>query len=358
MDPNQLIPTPDVLSAPWELFNLLLVGTFTLHLLAANIMLGALFVVFWYSIKNRTPKIPDPPDRLISRKLPIAIAFTINLGVPPLLFLQVIYGNFIYVSSVLMAVYWLSLFVLIILAYYGVYLFNFKYDSLARRRSWVMGLVIALILVVGFFFTNSLLLMIDPKSWTRYFSEPWGRIIHTAEPSLVPRYLHFVLASLATGGLIMGLIGWWKEKQGETEAGETFSQGLFFYALVTMLQFLVGAWYLGTIPQGALAQIMFEGRVIFPIFILSVILGITSILFGFSRLPWHTTITFVLTVLFMVLFRYAVRGFYLQPYIENNRPESAYQFSPVFLFLIVLLIGIASVTYVIRLALRSRREPS
>lgn len=357
MDPNQLIPTPDVLPAPWDLFNILLVGTFTIHLLAANIMLGGGFVAFWYSIKNRTPKISESPDRQISLKLPIAIAFTINFGVAPLLFLQVIYGNFIYVSSVLMAVYWLSIFILMIFAYYGVYLFNFKYNALGPVKSWIMGLVIVLLLIVGFFFTNSILIMIDPKSWTRYFHEPWGRIIHTAEPSLIPRYLHFVLASLATGGLIMGMMGWLKEKRGDIETAEKYSQGLVFYGLVTIFQFFVGAWYLGTIPQGAVAQIMFGGKIIFPIFLISVIAGSTSILFGFCKMPWHTTITFVLTVFFMVLFRYSVRGLYLQPFIENNRPETAYQFSPIILFVIALGIGIAAVTYVIKLALHAQKDP-
>ena len=195
MDPNQLIPTPDVLPAPWGLFSILLVSTFTIHLLAANILLGGGLVAFWYSLKKRSRGFDGSPDRQVSLKLPIAIAFTINFGVAPLLFLQVIYGNFIYVSSVLMAFYWLSLFVLIILAYYGVYLFNFKYDVLGSGKPWVMGLVIVLLLIVAFLFTNSLLLMIDPKSWIRYFEEPWGRMIHTAEPSLIPRYLHFVFAS-------------------------------------------------------------------------------------------------------------------------------------------------------------------
>jgi len=41
MDVAQLIPHPGVLPAPWGLFNALLVVAFTLHLLAANILLGA-----------------------------------------------------------------------------------------------------------------------------------------------------------------------------------------------------------------------------------------------------------------------------------------------------------------------------
>lgn len=358
MDPNQLIPTPDVLPAPWGMFNILLVLTFTIHLLVANIMIGGGFAAFWYSIKNKAATSPESPDRQISLKLPIAIAFTINFGVAPLLFLQVIYGNFIYVSSVLMAVYWLSIFVIIIFAYYGVYIFNFKYDVLGSGKSWIMAMVIILLLIVAFLFTNSILLMIDPKSWTRYFQEPWGRIIHFTEPSLIPRYLHFVFASLAASGIIMGILGWWKKKQGDIETSEKYTNGLVFYGLMTIFQFFIGAWYLGTIPPGAIAQIMFEGKIIFPIFLISIMAGLTSILFGLSKMPWHTVTTFVLTVFLMVLFRYAVRGFYLKSFIENNRPETAYQFTPIILFVIALVIGIAAVTYVIKLALRAQKEPA
>jgi hypothetical protein len=318
-------------------------------------MLGGVFVTFWYSLKNRAGGMSESPDRQIYQRLPITIAFTINFGIAPLLFPQVIYGHFIYVSSVLMAAYWLSIFILIILSYDGVYLFYFKYEVLRSTRLCVMGGVVVLLLVVAFFFTNNLLLMIDPKSWTRYFREPWGRIIHIAEPSLCPRYLHFVFASLGTGGLIMGVMGWWKKKQGDVKTSETYMNGLTLYGVVTMIQFFIEAWYLGTIPQGALARIMFEGKIIFPIFLISITAGVASIFFGFTRMTWHTVVTFFITVFSMVLFRYAVRGFYLEPFIENNRPETAYQFSPVVLFAVVLAMGIAAVTYVVKLALRTQK---
>ena len=169
MDPSQLIPTPDILPAPWGFFYPLLILTFALHLIMANILLGAGFVILWKDLQNRGRQISNSLSREISRKWPITIAFTVNLGVAPLLFLQVLYGQFIYVSSVLMAVYWLSIFVLIILAYYGAYIYQIHYDRLGGARIWIAGISVLLLIVVGFFFTNSLLLMIDPKVWTRYF---------------------------------------------------------------------------------------------------------------------------------------------------------------------------------------------
>jgi len=87
----------------------------------------------------------------IAPKLPMTVALTVNLGIPPLLFLQILYGNFIYVSTVLMAVYWLSIFVLIILSYYGTYLYSLKYDRLGSSRVWVMGISVLMMLAVDSF---------------------------------------------------------------------------------------------------------------------------------------------------------------------------------------------------------------
>ena len=197
MDPVRLIPSPDILPAPWWLFYILLVATFTLHLIVANVMLGGGIMALmgeWF--KRREEKDNALSMRKeIAPKLPMTIALTVNLGVPPLLFLQILYGNFIYVSTMLMAVYWLSIFVLIILAYYGAYLYNLKYDRLAGLRTWVMGVSVLMMLAVGFFFTNSLLIMTDPKVWPTYFDRT-GRHAHSfrrTEPhSPVPALRGFI----------------------------------------------------------------------------------------------------------------------------------------------------------------------
>ena len=65
----------------------------------------------------------------VAKKLPVMIALGINMGVPPLLFLQVVYGNLFYSSSVLMAVYWILIIPLLILAYYGTYIHIFRYGK-------------------------------------------------------------------------------------------------------------------------------------------------------------------------------------------------------------------------------------
>jgi hypothetical protein len=360
MDPARLIPTPDILPAPWWLFYILLVATFTLHLIVANVMVGGGIMAFmgeWF--KRRDEKDSGMGVRKeIAPKLPMTIALTVNLGVPPLLFLQILYGNFIYVSTMLMAVYWLSIFVLIILAYYGAYLYNLKYDRLAGARMWVMGISVLLMLAVGFFFTNSLLIMTDPKVWPTYFDRPAGTLIHFGEPNLIPRYLHFVVSSVAMGGLAMGLLGWWRIRKSEPEGHTTMTRGLRIYALSTLFNFVVGALYLGTLPNQVLEKAAFENTPALVVFVISIATALCSVLYGMSDRPWHTAVTAVATIFLMVLFRYAVQNAYLETYLSTVKPEVIHQLGPLALFIGALIGGTVVVVYLLKLVFRPRKEVS
>jgi hypothetical protein len=358
MDPSRLIPYPDILPAPWWLFYVLLVATFTLHLIMANVMLGGGIMALaseW--LKRRKENGGLKVHKKIAPKLPMTVALTVNLGIPPLLFLQILYGNFIYVSTVLMAVYWLSIFVLIILSYYGTYLYSLKYDRLGSSRVWVMGISVLMMLAVGFFFTNSLLIMTDPKVWPSYFDQPGGTLIHFGEPNLIPRYLHFVVSSVAMGGLAMGLLGWWGTRKGEFEGRATMVRGLRVYAGATLFQFVVGALYLGTLPNQVLTRAAFENTAAMVVFLISIATALCSILYSIGEKPWHTAVCAVVTIFFMVLFRYAVQTAYLETYPSAARPEVVLQLGPMGLFIAAMIGGTAVVVYLLKLALRPGKEP-
>lgn len=360
MDPVRLIPYPDILPAPWWLFYILLVATFTLHLIVANVMVGGGIMALmgeWFRRRAQEDH-GISVGREIAPKLPMSIALTVNLGVPPLLFLQILYGNFIYVSTMLMAVYWLSIFVLIILAYYGAYLYNMKYDRLGGARTWVMGISVLMMLAVGFFFTNSLLLMTDPKVWPVYFDRPGGTLIHFGEPNLIPRYLHFVVSSVAMGGLAMGLLGWWRIKKGDSESGATMTRGLRIYAFSTLFNFVVGVLYLGTLPNPVLEKAAFENTPALVVFVISIATALCSVLYGMGDRPWHTAVTAVATIFFMVIFRYAVQSAYLEKYLSTVKPEVIHQLGPLALFLAALIGGVIVLVYILKLALRPGKEAS
>jgi cytochrome bd-type quinol oxidase subunit 1 len=122
-----MIPDPDPipLPAPVELLTPLLVLTFTLHILAMNVTLGGTVIAVVSDLMGRR----DGNDRYrrLARHLiammPVTLAATITLGVAPLLFIQTLYGQLFYTSSILMAWPWFAVVPLVIVAYYGIYLY-------------------------------------------------------------------------------------------------------------------------------------------------------------------------------------------------------------------------------------------
>jgi hypothetical protein len=158
------------------------------------------------------------------------------------------------------------------------------------------------------------------------------------------------------GGLAMGLLGWWRSRKGDSEAGATTTRGLRVYAFATLFQFVVGALYLGTLPNQVLAKAAFENTAALAVFVISIATALCSVLYSMSDRPWHTAVTAVATIFFMVLFRYAVQSAYLEDYLSVPSPETVLQLSPMALFIVALIGGTAVVVYLLKLALRPGKE--
>ena len=149
MNPSSLIPTPDSIPVHWGWLHFFFILTFVLHLLFMNAMLGTGIIALFKSFKGTKEDLSIAKE--IGLKLPYTIAFTINMGVAPLLFIQVLYGNFIYTSSILMGWYWLLIIGILIIAYYSAYLYDFKFDDLDSARSIFIAVSVILMLLIAFF---------------------------------------------------------------------------------------------------------------------------------------------------------------------------------------------------------------
>ncbi|MGD9125526.1 MAG: hypothetical protein PVG60_10550, partial [Desulfarculaceae bacterium] len=321
-------------------------------------MLGAGIIAWFNSLNKKSALIQAGWGAAIARKIPYSIALAVNLGIAPLLFMQVIYGQFVYVSAVLMAVYWLAIFILIILAYYAAYLYDMKYKELGRARAWVQGFSVLVFLVVGYYFTCNLVMMLNPQGWSEYFQRPWGTILPSVDPSLAPRYLHFVFSSAAIGGLALGLWGWWRLKNGDPKGQALLDQGLTWYGVATMVNFAVGAWYLGALPQAVLEQVIGGNKAATFALLAGVLAGLASIPVALSRNAPFAATCALLSVVLMVLFRYAVRAAYLAPYLKVEAMPMAPQYSALVMFLGVLVLGLITVVYMLKLASKAGKEAS
>ena len=354
MDPTQLIPTPDTIPASWGFFELLLILTFFAHLIFMNTMLGSAMIALVREMRAQ-PTDP-PPCRDIAAKLPYTIAFAVNFGVAPLLFLQVLYGHFIYTSSILMGVYWLSIIGLLILAYYSAYLYKMGGDLPATARIRALGTSLVLLLAIGFLFVNNITLMQTPQVWTVYFHRPDGTFLNLADPTLLPRYLHFVVASVATGGLFLAILASFQRKTDAPGAANRLRAGMQWFTYATVVEIGTGIPFLFSLPK-TVHQLFIGGAPLHTVlFAAALVASFYSLYYGNKERVWPATVAMATTILLMVLVRDLARQAYLAPYFHPTDLQVVPQWSPMFLFLAVLLIGIAVIIYMLRLAARVPEE--
>lgn len=356
MDPTTLIPSPDPIPAPSWIFMVLNVFTFILHLLLMNIILGGSLILLFYRFKDTGSELQNSFGGSLVGKLPTSYALTINLGVAPLLFLQVLYGHLFYTSSVLMAVYWILVVPLLIVAYYGAYIHQKKF---AQRSLSILVLLIStlILLYIAFVFVNNMTLMVHPENWTGYFENRGGTLLNWEDPTLWPRYLHFVVAAVAVAGLFMALIFWLREKNGQPDSEANVRAGLKIFAIATALQIIIGFWFLLALPQNIMLQFMGKNLAATIFLFAGVIFGIGAMVLAFMNKFLPTLIHLLATLILMAISRAFLRSMYLADYFQLKELQLAPQYDVLILFLVTFIIGLVAVYYMLKvgLGLKMRR---
>ena len=198
------IPPP----APIWLLKTLHNLTLALHLTSVELLLGGLLLGLIFSFWGRMQGSRDmvQASGMMAHRLPTLMAFVINLGVPPLLFAQVLYGRALYTSSVLIGAYWISVILLLMASYYGLYAAAKRAD---QRRSWSAPGFAALLLVltIAFIYSNNMTLMLRPDAWlSMYRISPNGVQLNTGDATLFPRWLFFITGAVPVSGAVLCLL--------------------------------------------------------------------------------------------------------------------------------------------------------
>jgi len=200
----QLYPAVDPipLPAPIWLFKLLHIVTLALHFVAVEMLLGGLLLAVLLSLFHGSAE-SLVTARALARRLTVVMTYVINLGVPPLLFAQVLYGRALYTSSVLMGLYWISIIVILTLTYWLLYQFTARLD--AGRSAWWVGLLAWLMCGwVARLLSTNMTLMLRPEVWREMYSASGaGAYLPTGDPTLTPRWLMMLAGGLFIAGLWM-----------------------------------------------------------------------------------------------------------------------------------------------------------
>lgn len=374
MDPQSLIgpSSPLGLPAPLELLVFFKVLGFTLHMAPMNLWyVGPLLAL---GMRWRGGEHAGRLSGRLMRQMPVIVAYGVNFGIVPLLFTQAAYHKAFYPATILMAWPWFSVIVSLALAYSGVYLYagGLKNDGarmtpLRRTAGWLSAV---LFLWMGFLFAHGFSLMENVAAWpdlwqrTSVAGAPTGTALHTADPSLWPRWLMMIgLALTTTAAYVVADTGLFARR--ESDPYKAWARGFAFrlYTAGTVWFAATGAWYVfGTWrpevralmlggPHAALTVLTALSPGLPWLLILAQRKGITpkmSLLTGLAQL---------LVLLLNAVSRQVVQNAKLEPFLRLTAEPVNAQWSPVILFLVLFAGGLAVAVWMIRKAAAASRQP-
>lgn len=357
-----VIPNPDPigLPAPAWLLQFLLVLTFVLHLLAMNLLVGGVVMMAIAFRKSKASDFHAKLGQRLSSALPPTMAMTITLGIAPLLFLQVLYGQAFYTTSVLMAWPWLAIIPLLIVAYYGLYIVQYRPEWLGRFQTSISWTCALIILFIGLLFTSNSVMVLDPSQWgPMYAASDTGLRLELAENGIWARYLHSIVAGLAVSGLGLGLLAR-LHRDGDPEwAKEATDYGGKWFVNGTLANMVVGMWFLFSIPKEIRMNFLGESLADTAILWLGVFIALGAMHFAMKRRVPIAIGMAVAVIALMAVARHRLRQMYLDPHIDPAALKVAPQWDAFILFAVLLLGGIATVVWMLtKLSQGTAEKPS
>ena len=347
---STIIPSPDTIPVHWIWFQVLLTFTFVLHLLLMDLVAGGSLLAIWDLIKGKQTSTE-------TRQLPILIALTINLGVPPLLFVQVLFGQFFYTSSVLMAVYWILVIPILILAYYGACIFSRKISSNLAKVSLIVSTL--LIMYVAFMFVNNSTFALQPEKWGKYLTHPGGTLLNLSDASLWPRFLHFMVAAVAIASLGKAVWAKYFSKEANKEVKKSaIKRNLKTFGWATVVQFVIGIWFWLSMPSAVMKTFMGNNLIATLLMVIVILSALMIVFFALKGKLISALIQGVFQVVLMSIVREITRSTYLTGIFSPAQLENVHQTSPFVVFLLIFIIGLSLLYFMYQLAVKPKSNES
>jgi hypothetical protein len=359
---------PIPLPAPIWLLKLLHIVTLSLHFVAVEMLLGGLLLAVLLSLVRGSPS-SLVTARALARRLTVVMTYVINLGVPPLLFAQVLYGRALYTSSVLIGVYWISIIGMLMLAYWLLYKFSTRLE--AGKSAWWVGLTAWLIAgSVARLLSTNMTLMLRPEVWRdMYSASAMGAYLPTGDPTLTPRWLLMLAGGLFVGGLWMVYLA---GRSTFTADEKRFVGGLGgkVAAGFGVIYLAAGLWAASVQPEAVKAGLAthplyrFAGLAGYCWVSLVVVAVLLAVFAGFAKasaslagvLAWAAVLVAVLTEMAFTVYRDGVRDLSLlsKGYDVWDRVVVT-NWSVVGIFLVLFVAGLGVIGWLVSVVARARK---
>lgn len=344
--------------------------TLTLHLVAMGFTVGSLVLLLWTLARRRAAH--AGLRRFLGSGLPLGFSYLITLGVPPLLFVQVLYGPFFYSSSVLVGAFWILVIPLLILAYGLSYAHRLLRDGPVSGALRVQGPMVTVSLVcalaVGFIYVNNITLSQRPELWmSHYVAHPGGAALNLGEPGLYARCLLFLSQGLPVAGLALimrggVLLGWGRGEDGR--ASQQLGRRAFLVGVVLVAVGLLGVYR--ALPAGAARIFSGTGAAAMVAWVGAALALLAAVPAWLShgraglRLPLLAAVSWLFAVACLVVVRDQVRREVLRPHLDLSDVTVRVQWPLLVGFGVALVAGLAFVVVltvaVVRRAAQDKRR--
>lgn len=360
---------PIPLPAPIWLLKALHMVTLALHFVAVEMLLGGLLVAVVLSLFASAQA--RVTARAIAHRLTVVMTYVINLGVPPLLFAQVLYGRALYTSTVLMGAWWISALALLSATYWLLYRFAARLD--AGKSAWHVGLLAWLLAgTIARLLTSNMTLMLRPEAWKQmYAASAAGIYLPTGDASITPRWLMMLAGGLFLSGLWLVYLSARRTFTAE-EQRYVAGVGGKLAAVFGIVYLVAGLWANAVQPANVLALLAHPpaGYEFYHLYALAaygwialVALGVVlAAIVGFARIAsglfaWAAVLIAVLVEVMLVIYRDAVRDLTLfsKGFDVWDRVVVT-NWSVVGLFLLLFVAGLGVIGWLVSVVARAKKE--
>jgi hypothetical protein len=333
MPPVLTLAPGEAIPGPWGLVEALLVLTFAAHILVVNVALGGTLLTLFAPGAGRETAMG------LAKRLPATVAVGVNLAVPPLLFASVLYGQYLYTAAIVSAVPWLSLFMVVMVAYALLYVYQPRAG--APGAGLLPAAAALLLLAASLILVNVSVLTVRPDLWTQYFTAPAGLATGLADPTFLPRWFHFLAASLAVGGLYVALFSRKAPKAPDAGAAGRSRTGLSWFIGATLAQIPIGLWYLLSLPTPVMERFFGLHAGGSLAFVAGLGLAAAAVFSAFRGRPGRAAFFIALTVVCMAVVRSVARLGYLAPQFDPAALPEDFQVGP-FVFFVASTAAVAA----------------
>ena len=341
---SSIIPEDLELVIPGHIgaFEFLIIISFILHIIFVNITVGSSAMAVFKEIKGIIHK--NKEEDLLAKQLAhhtsILKSIAVVLGVAPLLLISVIYTQYFYPSTILIGKAWLSLLIILIVAFLFLYAYKFLWDKMQHKKLFhvMLGAVGSLLLLfVPLIFIVNVVSMLYPDMWAQSKGFFHGLVYY---PQIWQRYIHFILASFAAAGFYLYFWNNRLQKKQNKELDDSIEQniikegkkyGLKVMIMTTALQFVAGFLLLFSFEKDIRNLYMGDDAMLTTLLLSSLLLT-GALLYFLYLLMKHdqrkyftlSIVSFFLILSLMGWMRHELRESYIKPYKEET-PQTTVQ---------------------------------